>query len=54
MMYEAPNTVMIDDLNEFVQYPYNDKEDLQARHEVLHNARILVLEYDTDHCNKTL
>ena len=50
MMYEAPNTVMIDDLNEFVQYPYNDKEDLQTRQEVL--ACILVVEYDTNHCNK--
>jgi hypothetical protein len=35
MMYEAPNTVIIDDSNEFVQYLYNDKEDPQTRHEVL-------------------
>jgi hypothetical protein len=35
MMYEAPNTVIIDDSNEFVQYLYNDKEDVQGRHEVL-------------------
>jgi hypothetical protein len=35
MMYEAPNTVNIDDSNEFVQYLYNDKDDLQTRHEVL-------------------
>jgi hypothetical protein len=35
MMYEAPNTIIIDDSNEFVQYLYNDKEDLQGRHEVL-------------------
>jgi hypothetical protein len=34
MMYEAPNTIIIDDSNEFVQYLYNDKED-QTRHEVL-------------------
>ncbi len=35
MMYEAPNTIIIDDSNEFVQYFYNDKEDLQTRHKVL-------------------
>jgi hypothetical protein len=35
MMYEAPNTIIIDDSNEFVQYLYNDMEDLQTRHEVL-------------------
>ena len=35
MMYEAPNTIIIDDSNEYVQYLYNDKEDLEARHEVL-------------------
>jgi hypothetical protein len=35
MMYEAPNTIIIDDSNEFVQYLYNEKEDLQTRHEVL-------------------
>jgi hypothetical protein len=35
MMYEVPNTVIIDDSNEFEQYLYNDKEDLQTRHEVL-------------------
>jgi hypothetical protein len=35
MTYEAPNTVIIDDSNEFVQYLYNDKEDIQTRHEVL-------------------
>jgi hypothetical protein len=35
MMYEAPNTIIIDDSNEFVQYLYNDNEDLQTRHEVL-------------------
>jgi hypothetical protein len=35
MMYKAPNTIVIDDSNEFVQYLYDDKEDLQTRHEVL-------------------
>jgi hypothetical protein len=35
MMYEAPNTIIIDDSNEFVQYLYNDKEDLKTRHGVL-------------------
>ena len=35
MTYEAPNTIIIDDSNEFVQYLYNDKEDLQGRREVL-------------------
>jgi hypothetical protein len=35
MMYEAPNTIIIDDSNEFVQYLYSDKEDVQTRHEVL-------------------
>ena len=35
MMYEAPNAIIIDDSNEYVQYLYNDKEDLQTRHEVL-------------------
>jgi hypothetical protein len=35
MMYEAPNTIIIDDSNEYVQYLYNNKEDLQTRHEVL-------------------
>ena len=35
MVYEAPNTVIIDDSNEFVQYLYNDKKDLRTRHEVL-------------------
>jgi hypothetical protein len=35
MTYEAPNTIIMDDSNEFVQYLYNDKEDLQGRHEVL-------------------
>ena len=35
MTYESPNTIIIDDSNEFVQYLYNNKEDLQGRHEVL-------------------
>jgi hypothetical protein len=35
MMYEAPNTAIIDDSNEFAQYFHSDKEDLQTRHEVL-------------------
>ena len=35
MMYEAPNTIIIDDSNEFVKYLYNHKKDLQTRHEVL-------------------
>ena len=35
MMYKAANTIIIDDSNEFVPYLYNDKEDLETRHEVL-------------------
>ena len=33
MRYELPNTVIIDDSNEFVQYLYNNCENLRTRHE---------------------
>jgi hypothetical protein len=35
MNYEPPNTVIVDDSNEFVQFLYNDRKDLRTNHEVL-------------------
>jgi hypothetical protein len=35
MNYEPPNTVIVDDSNEFVQFLYNDGKDLRTNHEVL-------------------
>ncbi len=41
MTYEVPDTVIIDDSNEFVQYLYNDRKDLRTRHEVLDMTRVI-------------
>ena len=35
MNYEPPNTVIVDDSSEFVQFLYNDRRDLRNSHEVL-------------------
>jgi hypothetical protein len=35
MNYEPPNTVIVDDSSEFVQFLYNDRKHLRTRHEVL-------------------
>jgi hypothetical protein len=35
MTYEPPNTVIVDDSSEFVQFLYNDRKHLRTRHEVL-------------------
>ena len=39
MRYELPNTVIIDDSNEFVQYLYNNCKNLRTRHEQQHQTR---------------
>jgi hypothetical protein len=35
MTYEPPDTVIVDDSCEFVQFLYNDRKDLRTSHEVL-------------------
>lgn len=35
MNYEAPNTVIVNDSSEFVQFLYSDRKDVRTRHEVL-------------------
>ena len=35
MNYKPPNTVIVDDSSEFVQFLYNDRKDLRTSHEVL-------------------
>jgi hypothetical protein len=35
MNYEPPNTVIVNDSSEFVQFLYNDRKDVRTRHEVL-------------------
>ena len=35
MNYEPPNTVIVNDSSEFVQFLYNDRKHLRTRHEVL-------------------
>ncbi len=35
MSYEPPNTVVVDDFSEFLQFLYNDRKHHRTRHEVL-------------------